>query len=241
VVAHFAADYRGLVAGLEQGLIQIAWVPPIAAARAMQGGNIRPAVVAIRNGTTSYAGCLFSLASSKVRELSDLRSVSAAWVDRESASGYGVVRSLLKDLGLSLVDAFEHETFERSHADVARAVATGKADVGATFLSFRSGTREVDRAGWREGGLRDDEVQIVFDTGPIPADLFAVHSRVGDHQVKALQAALVDARPVRPFDLARELLHVDGFARPTSDHDMMLRRLFDLINAHSSVRPTRGV
>ena len=49
----------------------------------------------------------------------------AAWVDRQSASGYVFIRAALRAKGVSLVDAFHEDLFLRSHAEVARAGGAG--------------------------------------------------------------------------------------------------------------------
>jgi ABC-type phosphate/phosphonate transport system substrate-binding protein len=299
VEVHHAADYRGLVAALENGLVQAAWIPPISAARAIRSGSIVPIVVTLRNGATSYNACLFcmrthalalgataglpssehiaaappieadlrtgypSSARFKIGSRSDraaprvserhiavsradramadalkMRDLRAAWVDRESASGFIVIRAALRAAGVSMISAFKEEVFLRSHAAVARAVGDGRVDIGATFFSYETGSRDIARAGWREGGLSDDQVHIVAQAGPIPSDIFAVHSSVPRSQIAALQAALIDARPRAMHVAAKELVHADGFVRPTEDHIAALKELLSAMeNAAPSMRP----
>ena len=45
---HHAADYRVVLAGLEQGLVHFAWLPPLVAARAVRGRVAEPIAVAVR-------------------------------------------------------------------------------------------------------------------------------------------------------------------------------------------------
>ena len=222
---HQAADYRGLAAALEQGLAHMAWVPPVPAARALRTGAVQAAVVVVRNGATSYQTALIAHASSDIASLADLDGARAAWVDRDSASGYLLIRAALRGEGVSLTRAFGSETFVRSHAEVAHALRTGRADVGATFVSFTSGTRDVARAGWRAYGLEDDEVRLLLHAGPIPSDVLLVGRSVSGSHLAALQAAIVDARPALAHQTARDLLHADGFVRATDDHLAMLSDL----------------
>lgn len=238
VVVHIAADYRGLVAALEQGLVQLAWVPPLMAARGISRGTVLPSVVTMRNGMTSYSACLFALRSGGPTEVHALRGVRAAWVDRESASGYVVIRAHLRSLGLRLVDAFGEEVFARSHAEVGRAVREKRVDVGATFLSFRSGSDEIDRAGWREGSLEDGQVRVLAHAGPIPSDILAVHPQLSS-ALPAIQVALVDARPAVAHNAAKLLLHADGFARPTEGHMHLLKGLLSSVEAGGTIPPPR--
>src|SRR5262249_61567117 len=102
----------------------------------------------VRYGSTSYHSALIARTGSAIRTVQDLRGVSAAWVDRESAAGYAAIRMALRAAGLSLVDAFKDEVFARSHAEVARLVASGRVDVGATFLNYAPDGTSLARAGW---------------------------------------------------------------------------------------------
>ena len=122
VEVHRAHDYRVLLASLEQGRVDLAWVPPLAAARALRMRGIVDVAVTMRNGQSSYHTGLISLRDGPIQSLADLRGVRAAWVDRESASGYLVIRAALRAAGVSLVSAFAEEFFVRSHAEVARAI-----------------------------------------------------------------------------------------------------------------------
>ncbi|MBK7398796.1 MAG: DEAD/DEAH box helicase [Myxococcales bacterium] len=179
VEVHRATDYRVLASSLEQGRIDFAWVPPVGAARLVTSGVVRDLALTMRNGQSTYLTGLFALRSSKIETPADLRGVRAAWVDRESASGYIVIRAALRTAGVSLVQAFSEEHFVRSHSEIARALATGKVDVGATCFNFVSGTVEIARSGYKDhGGLRDEDVRLVAHAGPIPADVLAAHKSV---------------------------------------------------------------
>jgi phosphonate transport system substrate-binding protein len=226
VVAHRASDYRGLVAALEQGAVQVAWVPPLIAARAVRAGTIVPIAVSVRSGATSYSAALIAREGGRVQTTADLRGVRAAWVDRESASGYLAIRMALRASGLSLVDAFAEETFARSHTEVARLVATAAVDVGATYLSWSPDCATVERAGWLAiPGVDPKCIRVVVEAGPIPSDMFAVHSGLRKAVVQALETALIDGRPRGARRIARQLTQSDGFVRPTRDHLAMLEAL----------------
>jgi phosphonate transport system substrate-binding protein len=229
---HKAGDYRALVAAIDQGLVDFAWLPPLSAARVVRAQSAVPAAIAVRNGTTSYMTGLLAMRSGKVKSLEDLKGVRAAWVDRESASGYVVIRAALRAKGVSLVDAFAQETFVRSHAEVARALRTGAADVGATCFNFVSGSVEIARSGTKdEGGLAHDAVSILAHAGPIPSDIFAVHANVDPKILAAVQAALIEFHPAAVHDLAKDLMHADGFARPSRIHLKMLESLYEILDA----------
>jgi phosphonate transport system substrate-binding protein len=234
---HKAGDYRALVSAIDQGLVDFAWLPPLSAARVVRAKSAVPAAIAVRNGTTSYMTGLLALRDGKVQSLADLRGVRAAWVDRESASGYVVIRAALRAKGVSLVDAFAEESFVRSHAEVARALRTGAADVGATCFNFVSGSVEIARSGYNdEGGLPHTAVSILAHAGPIPSDIFAVHSSIDEKMLAAVQNALVEARPAAVHAFAKDLMHADGFARPSRIHMKMIESLYGILDAP----PSRG-
>ena len=234
---HHAADYRALTSAIEQGLVQFAWLPPLSAARAVRTGAVTPAAVAVRHGATSYYAGLITLASSAIRTVADLRGVRAAWVDRESASGYVVIRAALRRQGISLVDAFSEDLFLRSHAEVARAVDQGRADVGATCFNLGSGAVKMARSTYT-GMLGEPlhNMRIVAEAGPIPADMFAVHRSVSPVALQKIQTALVGARPVGFFEAAKAMMFADSFARADAEHLRMLESLYDTVLSESAPR-----
>jgi len=230
---HRAADYRVLLAAMDQGAVHFAWMPPIPASRGLASGTVVPAAVAVRNGLTSYMTGLIALKSSGIDALSDLKKVRAAWVDRESAGGYLVIRAALRNAGVSLVGAFSEETFLRSHAEVARCLMAGKADVGGTYFTFASGSQEIARSGYLEADLAHDDVRMLAHAGPIPSDVIAAQRSVPPSLVAALQAALVDGRALPVLEAARALTQADGFQRPAVEHFVMLREVLAVFEGGS--------
>ncbi len=95
---------------------------------------------------------LFVLERSGLRSPQDLAGVRAAWVDRQSVSGYLLIRAHLRGLGIMPERAFTSDRFFGSHEAVVRAVVEDSADVGATFIHLdeRPGRQEqrILRAGW---------------------------------------------------------------------------------------------
>ena len=236
VELHKGVDYRAIVAAMEQGLVDFAWLPPLSAARVVRNGAGVPAAIAVRNASTSYMTGLLSMKTSAIVSLADLKGVRAAWVDRESASGYVVIRAALRASGVSLVSAFAEELFVRSHAEVARALSTGRADVGATCFNASGGVVQLARLPAGEG-LSHDDVRILAQAGPIPSDIFAVRTAVAASTLVSVQSALVDARPGPVHRCANELMHADSFVRPTEAHSAMIRSLFALLDSMPSPRP----
>jgi phosphonate transport system substrate-binding protein len=234
---HRSADYRALASAVEQGLVHFAWLPPLAAARAVKSGSITPLAVCVRHGTTSYYTGLIARESSSIRSLDDLHGLRAAWVDRESASGYVVLRAALRQRGVSLVRAFSEDLFVRSHEEVVRSVATGHADVGATCFYVVSDAVEIGRTAYKGShGLVLDNVRIVAEAGPIPSDIFAAHRSVPAAAVVKLQTALVGALPANLYEAAKAMMFADSFARADGEHVRMLEVLYETVLGESAPR-----
>jgi phosphate/phosphite/phosphonate ABC transporter binding protein len=210
VVLHEASDYRVLVAAIEQGTVDLAWLPPLSAARVTRSGACAPAAIALRGGMTSYMTALVALRSSSVKSLSDLKHVRAAWVDRESASGYVVIRAALREMGVSFAEAFAQEIFVRSHAGVVQALRSGQVDVGATCFGLLGPS---------------EPLRILAQAGPIPSDILAVHRSVAPEVREKLARGLVEGASPEVLRAAKDLMQAEGFARPSRAHGMMLDRL----------------
>jgi phosphonate transport system substrate-binding protein len=226
VEVHRAADYRVVLTGLEQRLVDFAWLPPLVGGRALRASLIDPAAIVMRYGDTEYRTALVTRTDSRIRDLKDLRGVRVAWVDRESASGYVVLRAALVRAGVQLTDAFSHEVFLRSHAAVARAVLQGDVDVGATCgHSDQEGVRFARSPFAGDGGISDADLRALFTAGPIPSDLFAVRRDVTPGVRLGIERALLQGLPPRMLAAARALVHADGFEIPTPEHRRMLEAL----------------
>ena len=101
-----AADYRAAVEAMEDGALDVAWLPPVVALRGVSRGVLVPLVVPIRDGFSTFSAVLFTREGSRIQSVKDLSACSAAWVDSQSASGYLVIRAKLQLEGLDLSRAF---------------------------------------------------------------------------------------------------------------------------------------
>jgi phosphonate transport system substrate-binding protein len=211
-------NYNTLLEALETGEVDLGWLPPLVAMRATSRARVMPIVLPVRNGASSYMTALYARGGSPLREVSDLQGLKAAWVDRQSAAGYIVLRAHLKSLGVDLDKAFHENLFFGSHGEVARAVLEGDADVGATFVhvepdaSHPRGERVV-RAGWGAA-----EVHVITCAGPIPADVMAASVRVPVSMMRKVQRALVGAGDSELGQAARALFGAEGFVVALSEH-----------------------
>jgi phosphonate transport system substrate-binding protein len=226
VEIHRAADYRVVLTGLEQKLVDFAWLPPLVGGKALREGIVDLVAIVMRYGDTEYKTALVTRASSNLQTLADVRGVRVGWVDRESASGYVVLRSALTRAGVHLTDAFADEVFLRSHDAVARAVLRGDVDVGATCVHADGGGIHFARSPFvGDAGLTTAELRSLFEAGPIPSDVFAVRRGVIVGIRQAIERALLHRSPEGMHASALALTHADGFVLPTAEHRRMLEGL----------------
>jgi phosphonate transport system substrate-binding protein len=170
--------------------IELAWCPPISAVQLELAGKVSIAVGVFREGGSSYSSAIFVAASSPCMRIEDLRGKRLAWVDPESAAGYRLPKLRLASLGLD-DDAFASETFEGAHESVVHAVMEGRADAGATHVSFAPVRGNIESAGWLRAGYAMHDVRILATAGPIPPDVIVVSQRVPEAMHESIVEALV--------------------------------------------------
>lgn len=218
-------NYDSLMQALEAGEVDFAWLPPLVAMRATGRARVVPLVLPVRNGASSYLTALFAKPDAPFRKVEDLVGLRAAWVDRQSAAGYIVLRAHLRSIGVNLDEAFRENRFYGSHHEVARAVFDGEADVGGTFVHVEpdatnpKGERVV-RAGWGEAS-----VHVITQAGPIPSDVMAASVRVPVATMRKVQRALVSAEDSAVRRNALALFGAEGFVVALSEHLDPLRKL----------------
>lgn len=237
-----SSDYRGIMSAVARGEVDIAWLPPIVALRGVAEGHLLPLALPIRGGVSSFSAVLFAPRGSSIRSVEDLRGRRVAWVDRQSAAGYLVVRAHLAEIGVDPNALFSQEIFCGTHPRVVYAVASGEADVGATYACIDA-QGELRSAAWIECGM-PMAADIVLATSHVPADIVAMGVRTPAAEGRLVQDALIGARPDSPLGLAiDELFHAEGFEVPSSQHFMPLARLLQGMGEtrrFHSVPPGRG-
>ena len=215
VTAHGMWHYHHLLDALSSGELDVVWLPPILALRATAKSHCMPIAIPVRHGVSTYSSALFTRPDSPIRSLDQLDQVSAAWVDRQSAAGYLIVRALLKSRGIDLETAFSREAFLGTHNAVAAAVLEGEVDVGASFvyLDPDASTGSPKTAGWG-----DAPVHIICYAGSIPSDVVAVSSKLAPRQREAIQRALLSDALPDLVHAARRLIGADSFVAPNEEH-----------------------
>lgn len=168
-------DYDALLAALQSDAVQLAWLPPLLLARA-QAAGLRIAAAPERGGELVFRAAILTR-----REPVALAGLRAAWVDPSSASGYVFPRLVLLEQGAT----FASEAFLGAAHAAAQAVADGRADVCACFVSLRAGQNAalLAAAVRNELGALAEDLRVLRLTEPIPPDGL-VWSRQGDPGVE---------------------------------------------------------
>ena len=164
------ASYAHVAQRLQRRDIDLAWLSPIPLVSLSSNGRATPLATLHRDQLVHYR-CAFVVSSGlSVAGVDGLRGKRAAWVDRHSAAGYVLPRIELADYGIGAGD-LAAERFVGSHDAVIRAVASGRADFGATFARIaRSG--EVTGPWLRTPGLARS-ITVLTAFGAIPPDAIA--------------------------------------------------------------------
>jgi ABC-type phosphate/phosphonate transport system substrate-binding protein len=173
------ADYERLSAALQGGTVELAWLPPLEVAAALEQGA-HALVVAVRRGSPSYRSALLVKSGGRVSKPADLRGQPVAWVDHHSAAGYLYARDWLLSQGLG--KGAVAERFVGSHRAACEALVKGEVKAAATWMNERSApsddqsdrraTGSADRVDgcWQEVGAGSDALTLLGHFGPIPGD-----------------------------------------------------------------------
>ncbi len=172
------ADYDALATALADGKIDVALMPPIAFLRAQALGEIEPLVRVVRNGQPTYRALLVAPKNGAVRSLEDLRrgkNLKAAWVDSSSSTGHIFPKALLLERKIDPAQVFVDQSFLGTHDAVCLAVASGKADIGATFTDDPKSASRTNVHGCMPAlGDKANELVIVAASEHIPNDAIVV-------------------------------------------------------------------
>jgi phosphonate transport system substrate-binding protein len=227
--------YHRLIESMEMGDVDLAWLPPILAAQAACDGRAIPLAVPVRGGVSSYSTALFVAERSRVRTPADLQGTRAAWVDRQSVSGYLLIRAHLRSIGVLPEQTFASDRFLGSHEAVVRAVLEGSADVGATFIHFderpERRSPRILRAGWGDASVR-----VIAHAGPIPSDVVAASARLGATEARLVQEALLGGRHAGLRAGCLGLMGADVFVAPVAAHLRGLGLLLPRLDEHAQAR-----
>lgn len=182
------ADYQSVTDALVAGDLDVAWMPPLALVDALDRGAGLLAV-ARRAGATVYHSAILVHADSVLARLDELGDKRAAFVDRQSASGYGfAMAGLVGALGADLAIRAD---FHGSHRAVVEAVANRWADFGATYAVQRL-DGSLASAAWTELTRdRAGEVRSIWTSEAIPGDAVAHRPHLPEQTIAQVRESLL--------------------------------------------------
>jgi ABC-type phosphate/phosphonate transport system substrate-binding protein len=220
-------DYDRLLHDLLGGAVDVAWMPPLPAGRALAGGA-SVAAVCRRDGQTTYRAALLVRLDDPVAGLGALSAARAAWTDPESASGHLFPRLHLRGLGLDLDRALASERFFGSATAACAAVANGEADLCACPISeaHASDEKEALRYVGRWFTAASWRLRVLGVTDSIPPDGFVMAPKLPAWDAAALGTAL---RSLHEDPAGREvleaLLGAERCVAPSPEILALLRQL----------------
>lgn len=206
--------------------IDIAWMSPIPLISLARNRSITP-ILALTRGTQLHYRCaLIVSATTHVTSIEELFGKRAAWVDRHSASGYVLPRIELARRGIGAKN-LASERFFGSHDAVVRAIASGRADFGATFARPAP---NGDLAGsWiRTPGLARS-IRVLATFGQVPPDAIVVRRDMTVDLRDRISRAL-RALTTTPKDrhLVSDVFGADNFQVPhRSTYEALRKVVFD--------------
>jgi len=219
VEAEVFSDYDAAANSLVEKRADVAWLPPLQGYNVKLGGA-RPVAKLTREGRDYQLPVIFNHMKSAPTSLKELNHVRAAWVNRNSATGYVFAAAKLDAENVPF-KAFDAQEFLGSHEAVCKAVASGKADVGATFVDDR-GPREplqLDGCAQTIGKRKSSDLRVLAVGERVPSDAFFTRKGLSEPDRKLLEGALLDmARASEGRRLLEKFLRADGLA-PCGDDD----------------------
>jgi ABC-type phosphate/phosphonate transport system substrate-binding protein len=218
VVLRTYSTYARVVDAVSEGDVDLAWLPPIAYVRARRLSCVELLATVEREGKPAYASALLARPGI-VRTSADFDGRRAAWVDNWSAAGYVIPRRLMRERGISPDLTLKAQGFVGTYDAVFDALASGTADIGASFCQIDE-TRRIVRRPWT------DPFDVVALSDAIPGDTFCaartadallvedVREAIDHPSMRNVMAELGGSRLIAPnpapYDvLERELFSAD--------------------------------
>jgi ABC-type phosphate/phosphonate transport system substrate-binding protein len=213
LVVDIAPDYTALGDAVVAGRCEAAWVPPIVGARVELAGG-RVVLRAVRHGTTRYRAGLVCRRG-ETFDPAKASTLTAAWVDEDSAAGHLLARSWLQQQHVDSLTGFRRVIFTHSYVASLEAVADGRADLASIFCTV-DGPVPHCTLDTVDVGLRE-KLQVFAYTDDTATDGVAIGPGVDATRVEALVGALerLSQTPAGVALLGR-LMQCEGLRRPAA-------------------------
>ena len=161
-------SYASVVEGLDNKLVDIAFVGPTLYLQAAARGAAEPLAIAVQNGEAVYYAGFFAKKGFVLDDLVKIRGRSMAFGDVNSSSSFTIQVGMLIDAGIDPARDLSKIFLTGGHANSLNALVQGHVDVAAA--SFNSYQKGVD-----SGAIDPNQIVPVARSIPIPYPPFVMH------------------------------------------------------------------
>lgn len=216
------SDYDALGSSIASGKADIGWFSPFAYVSARNKTDLVPLATPKVNNSTSYEGYIITHRNRQINSLDELKGKRFGFVDKKSASGYIYPTALLASHGKTPDTFFSDTLFLGSHNQVIEAVLNGTIDAGATYSeAFAEAAKS---------GLNTNDIQIIARTEPIPKDVIAARSAIGDDKIQALIEAFSQLSDTKAEYSFLKQAHINSFVKTSDENYNVVRQAARLAN-----------
>lgn len=162
-------SYSAVVEAMKAGLVDVAWLGPVAYVQAREAGAAELLAVSVLDGQSVYYAAIFVPRDSPVTSIEQLRGRSVAFGDVNSGSSFTYQVAMMLEKGLDPARDLGAIRLTGSHAASLSALAEGQVD--AACLSFESYVRALD-----SGIIPPDAFRVLARSEAIPNPPMALHT-----------------------------------------------------------------
>lgn len=162
-------SYSAVVEAMKGGLIDLAWLGPVAYVQARDAGAAELLAVSVLDGESVYYAGIFVPRDAPLKRIEDLRGKAVAFGDINSSSSFTYQVAMMLEAGLDPARDLGAVRLTGSHAASLSALAEGQVD--AACLSFESYVRAIDR-----GVIAPDAFRVLARSDAIPNPPMALHT-----------------------------------------------------------------
>ncbi|MGF6691844.1 phosphonate transport system substrate-binding protein [Metapseudomonas resinovorans] len=202
-----ATDYNGIIEALRAGKLDVAYLGPFSYVLATTVADVEAFSVAVtkKTGQSAYKSLILARKDSGIRQLSDLKDHTFAFVDPSSASGHLFPKAGLEQAGYQPDKLFSRVIFSGSHDASILAVENRKVDAAA--VADRILANAVSK-----GLVKQEDFQVVWTSRPIPESPMVWRKDMDPALKQKVASALAAIKDVPWGDQGL----LDGF-QPTND------------------------
>jgi phosphonate transport system substrate-binding protein len=178
------ADYPGVIAALQNGQVDVAYLSSLPYALAMDKMKVTPLAAPWVTGKPDYHGIIFVRADSPIRTIADLKGRTVAFGDTLSTSGYLLPRALLESKGVPLT-LLKRWNNAGDAQIVVTSVETGSADAGCAY-------EQVFDVVYKDHPEKTSRMRVIAQTVDIPNGVYVGREGLPADEIENLKKAFLD-------------------------------------------------